>query len=173
MFCRTRPPPLDSFAEFGYEEDASGKLRTPATYRFKASSLRANAELDYAAVEVETSSVQRPLDLWGWLQVEIVAEPRPGEHVNIIQHPQGGPTQIALTANQVVNVFEHRLQYTTDTLPGSSGSRSSLTTGGSWPSIMPGATCSRTTAGTGCSQRGNPTSHIMRALVEGGSGPKR
>jgi V8-like Glu-specific endopeptidase len=40
----------------------------------------------------------------------------------IIQHPQGGPKQIALTANQVVNVYEHRLQYTTDTLPGSSGS---------------------------------------------------
>jgi V8-like Glu-specific endopeptidase len=48
--------------------------------------------------------------------------PRPGEHVNIIQHPEGGPKQIALTANQVVNVFEYRLQYTTDTLPGSSGS---------------------------------------------------
>jgi len=30
--------------------------------------------------------------------------------------------RIAITANQVVNVFEHRLQYTTDTLPGSSGS---------------------------------------------------
>jgi endonuclease G len=45
-----------------------------------------------------------------------------GEHVSIIQHPQGGPKQVALTANQVVNIFEHRLQYTTDTMPGSSGS---------------------------------------------------
>ena len=42
--------------------------------------------------------------------------------MSIIQHPQGGPKQIAVTANQVVNIFDHRLQYTTDTLPGSSGS---------------------------------------------------
>jgi endonuclease G len=46
----------------------------------------------------------------------------PGEHVIIIQHPNGGLKQIVLTANQVINLWEHRLYYTTDTMPGSSGS---------------------------------------------------
>jgi endonuclease G len=41
--------------------------------------------------------------------------------VTIIQHPNGGLKQIALTANQVVGLWEHRLHYTTDTMPGSSG----------------------------------------------------
>ena len=44
-----------------------------------------------------------------------------GDFVSIIQHPLGGPKQIALTSNQVINIFDHRVQYVTDTLPGSSG----------------------------------------------------
>ena len=44
------------------------------------------------------------------------------DHVNIIQHPGGGPKQIALTNNLVVYADVDRLQYLTDTLPGSSGS---------------------------------------------------
>jgi V8-like Glu-specific endopeptidase len=63
-----------------------------------------------------------PLDSWGKLELSSDPPPGVGEHVVIIQHPGGGAKQIALTANQVVNLFEHRLQYTTDTLPGSSGS---------------------------------------------------
>ena len=35
--------------------------------------------------------------------------------------PLGGPKQIALTSNQVINIYDHRVQYVTDTLPGSSG----------------------------------------------------
>jgi V8-like Glu-specific endopeptidase len=42
--------------------------------------------------------------------------------VTIIQHPSGGPKQIALNENRVTNIYRHYLQYTTDTLPGSSGS---------------------------------------------------
>ena len=40
----------------------------------------------------------------------------------IVQHSNGGLKQIALTANQVISLWEHRLHYTTDTMPGSSGS---------------------------------------------------
>jgi Trypsin-like peptidase domain len=45
-----------------------------------------------------------------------------GDHVNIIQHPGGGLKQISLFANVVVFVGGGRVQYLTDTLPGSSGS---------------------------------------------------
>jgi V8-like Glu-specific endopeptidase len=42
-------------------------------------------------------------------------------YVNIIQHPGGGPKQIGLYHNTVAYVGEGRVQYLTDTLPGSSG----------------------------------------------------
>ena len=41
---------------------------------------------------------------------------------NIIQHPGGGPKQIALYHNVVVFTDTLRVQYLTDTMPGSSGS---------------------------------------------------
>jgi hypothetical protein len=44
------------------------------------------------------------------------------DHVNIIQHPGGGPKQIALYHNLVTYADGDVVQYLTDTLPGSSGS---------------------------------------------------
>jgi V8-like Glu-specific endopeptidase len=44
------------------------------------------------------------------------------DFVNIIQHPEGGPKQIALYNNMVTYCDENIVQYLTDTLPGSSGS---------------------------------------------------
>ena len=40
----------------------------------------------------------------------------------IIQHPEGGPKQLSFFHNVVVHVGEGRVQYLTDTQPGSSGS---------------------------------------------------
>ena len=45
-----------------------------------------------------------------------------GDRVNIIQHPGGGPKQIALSHNVVVSVDDQRVRYLTDTDYGSSGS---------------------------------------------------
>jgi V8-like Glu-specific endopeptidase len=45
-----------------------------------------------------------------------------GDHVNIIQHPGGAQKQISFVANVVAFVGGGRVQYLTDTLPGSSGS---------------------------------------------------
>jgi V8-like Glu-specific endopeptidase len=58
---------------------------------------------------------------WGALPLA-KAEPQVKDEVIIIQHPAGGPKQIALTHNVVAFVNERRLQYLTDTLEGSSGS---------------------------------------------------
>lgn len=41
--------------------------------------------------------------------------------MSIIQHPNGGRKKIAVTANEIVNLFDHRVQYLTDTMPGASG----------------------------------------------------
>jgi V8-like Glu-specific endopeptidase len=42
--------------------------------------------------------------------------------VNIIQHPMGGPKMVSIEPRLVVFAGEGRLQYLTDTQPGSSGS---------------------------------------------------
>ncbi len=58
---------------------------------------------------------------WGTIPLE--AHPvKQGDFVNIIQHPGGGPKQISISANVVAYAGEGRVQYLTDTLPGSSGS---------------------------------------------------
>ena len=44
------------------------------------------------------------------------------ERINIIQHPGGGPKQIAYFHNIVAYADQKRVQYLTDTMPGSSGS---------------------------------------------------
>jgi len=43
-------------------------------------------------------------------------------YVNIVQHPGGGQKQLSIAANVVTYVGEGRVQYLTDTMPGSSGS---------------------------------------------------
>jgi V8-like Glu-specific endopeptidase len=58
---------------------------------------------------------------WGAIEVKPV-DVKATEWVNIIQHPGGGPKQIALYHNIVTYVDENVIQYLTDTLPGSSGS---------------------------------------------------
>lgn len=62
-----------------------------------------------------------PTKEWGAIEVKQtnVSHTR---WVNIIQHPGGGPKQVALYHNLVSYVDENVVQYLTDTLPGSSGS---------------------------------------------------
>lgn len=57
---------------------------------------------------------------WGSLELADI-DIAVGERVNIIQHPAGGPKQISFFHNTVTFVGNDRVQYLTDTLPGSSG----------------------------------------------------
>jgi V8-like Glu-specific endopeptidase len=110
-----------SEVEFNYQEDSDNRVGPVSRYHLNPQSLVADEVLDYAIVEVHDQAPV-PIERWGPLPLAPQAAVRVGDHVTIIQHPSGGLKQIAITANQVVNIFEHRLQYTTDTLPGSSGS---------------------------------------------------
>jgi S1-C subfamily serine protease len=62
-----------------------------------------------------------PNQQWGALDLA-PASVNVGDRVNIIQHPNGLPKQISFYSNVVVFVGSGRLQYLTDTEPGSSGS---------------------------------------------------
>ena len=103
---------------FNYENDLYGNAKEHSDYHARAGGLiHMNAELDYALMELDG----RPGNDWGWLTISQKAL-RPGDRVNIIQHPGGQPKQIALQSNYVEYVGGGVVQYVTPTLPGSSGS---------------------------------------------------
>jgi V8-like Glu-specific endopeptidase len=110
----------EAVVQFNYQQTATG-LDAPMDEFglapqdvFVTSSMEEN---DWTAVRVRGN----PNEKWGALTLTRV-EPKVKDHVNIIQHPGGGAKQIALYHNIVVFVGHDRLQYLTDTLPGSSGS---------------------------------------------------
>ncbi len=113
-----------AYVEFNFEEDASGARKTRYQYKFDADTfLTSNyKELDYTRIKVIDNTDSIPLKDWGFLQVAPDALPVVGDPVNIIQHPKGDVKQIALTANDVLSIWDKYLFYKADTEPGSSGS---------------------------------------------------
>jgi len=111
-----------STVEFNYQQDGSGKLLPAVRYRLDGDHFFTNPDLDYAFVGVKEEAGKPALETWGQLQLNPNADPLPSEHVCIIQHPNGGLKQIVLTSNWIVAVEPPLIHYTTDTMPGSSGS---------------------------------------------------
>ncbi len=72
---------------------------------------------DWTAIRVAGD----PNAKWGALPLRKV-NPQKEDWINIVQHPAGGPKQVALYNNLIVYADQDRVQYLTDTLPGSSGS---------------------------------------------------
>lgn len=109
--------------EFNYQKTIEGRNAKVQAYTlvpekgFATSPKEEEGGDDWTAVRVEGN----PNDGWGKLALAPAA-PKVKDEVIIIQHPGGGPKQIALTHNTVVFVNDQRLQYLTDTLEGSSGS---------------------------------------------------
>ena len=105
-------------ARFNYEIDADGKLSEGVYFRLRPDLFfTTNEKLDYSIVAVEGSPGLR----FGSIALERVPL-GPNQGFNIVQHPAGGPKQVALVDNELVYCDEVLAQYLTDTLPGSSGS---------------------------------------------------
>lgn len=103
---------------FNYETDFYGKILPSYYYKLLPNRLFVtDKELDFSIVAVEDN----PGTNWGVIPLVSVSFGI-GQRVNIIQHPAGGPKQIALVDNQLVYADKMVAQYLTDTLPGSSGS---------------------------------------------------
>jgi V8-like Glu-specific endopeptidase len=108
----------DSIAQFNYQQTVDGLDAEFETYNLKPDEFfKTSVADDWRAVKVGGS----PSAKWGALVLK-PAKPEVGDNVNIIQHPGGGQKQISLTANVVAYADANRVQYLTDTLPGSSGS---------------------------------------------------
>ncbi|MGK3960053.1 trypsin-like peptidase domain-containing protein [Sorangium sp. So ce118] len=102
---------------FNYELGPDGRLRNVERYEGDVASIVGDAAHDWAIIRSK-SSIERsclPLSLRPSKPVS------KGDFVYIIQHPGGRPKKIGLLHNEVVDVTQDRVQYLTDTLPGSSG----------------------------------------------------
>lgn len=110
-----------SLVEFNYQENETGAIQASRLFALEPDQLfLSDAELDYSLVAVADDP---NLAFYGWLPlIADTGKLLVGETVNIIQHPNGEPKQLAIRNNQVVDELELFLHYQTDTDPGSSGS---------------------------------------------------
>jgi V8-like Glu-specific endopeptidase len=108
----------NAVVQFNYQQTAAGTNADIAEFKLLPDAFsRTSKPDDWTAVRIDAD----PAATWGALPLQ-PTQVKAGDHVNIIQHPGGGPKQISLLANVVVFVGGGRVQYLTDTLPGSSGS---------------------------------------------------
>jgi V8-like Glu-specific endopeptidase len=108
-------------AQFFFEERLDRKMREPVVVRLDPQRFWSSEVLDTTIVGADLAEADATNSAIASLTISNRPDVKVGDPVSIIQHPLGGPKQIALTSNQVVNIFDHRIQYVTDTLPGSSG----------------------------------------------------
>jgi hypothetical protein len=105
---------------FNFQKTATGtdapveEYTLDPTRAFATSSMERGDDWTAVAVKGDTTT-------WGYLTLSD-AGVKTNDFVNIVQHPSGLPKQIALYHNVVVYADHARVQYLTDTEPGSSGS---------------------------------------------------
>ncbi|MFK4225897.1 endonuclease [Streptomyces sp. NPDC019890] len=111
--------------EFNFQEGLDGQLLAPVVFSLEPGTFFVtDRDLDFSVVAVAQHSQDgRPVSSFGRLPLkEAEGKVILGEIVNIVQHPNGEPKQLALRENRVVDLLEKFLHYETDTAPGSSGS---------------------------------------------------
>lgn len=111
--------------EFEFEVGPDNEMPSPVRFELDPDAcFLTDAELDYTLVAVRPNgSDGKAVRDYGWVPlIEQQGKAIIGECVNIIQHPNGEPKQVALRENRIVDVLDLFLHYETDTSPGSSGS---------------------------------------------------
>jgi endonuclease I/V8-like Glu-specific endopeptidase len=116
-----------SYVEFDYQSGLDGMPLSPKAFTFDPGAFFLSSpadQLDFTLVAVApTGTHGEPLGAFGFLElIEQDGKVVLGELVDVIQHPNGEPKQLALRQNKVVDRLERFLHYETDTAPGSSGS---------------------------------------------------
>ncbi len=122
---RDRDEAARAFVEFNFQAGLDGRALQPFAFDLEPDAFfETNEKLDFTVVAVaEREEGGTALSDFGWLRlIEAQGKIVLGEFVNVIQHPNGEPKQLALRENKVVDRLENFLHYETDTAPGSSGS---------------------------------------------------
>jgi endonuclease G len=114
-----------SRVEFNFQEDSAGNPLPPVVLNLDPGRFfLTNKGLDFTVVAV----VDRAADgteLRDFCWLPLIGEQGKvlvGEYLNVIQHPNGEPKQLALRENRLIDLLPDFLHYETDTAPGSSGS---------------------------------------------------
>ncbi len=111
--------------EFDYVLGLDGTPSQSASFKLEPDRFfLTSRELDYSLVAVEErSSSGGELARYGWNPlIEVEGKAILGEMLNIVQHPNGEPKQLAMRENKLLDLLDDYLHYETDTAPGSSGS---------------------------------------------------
>lgn len=115
---------LQAKVQFNYQQTMTGLAATYEEYELDPDTLfKTSANDDWTAVKVKPKQGELAGKKWAVLRMT-EQDPKVDDFTIIIQHPSGGPKQIALYHNVIVFVDPAKrvLQYLTDTEPGSSGS---------------------------------------------------
>jgi V8-like Glu-specific endopeptidase len=113
---------MNSKIIFNYRVDEKDNVQERVQYRLDPSFFITASEdtLDYTVVKV-IDKPESPLSDWGYLELDDFTDPKVGDKVNIIQHPEGNYMKIALP-DAIISVWGKYLFYIADTKGGSSGS---------------------------------------------------
>jgi V8-like Glu-specific endopeptidase len=110
--------------QFNYQQTLSGLAATYDEYELDPESLfKTSADDDWTVVRVQPKNGKHAGQKWSVLRIA-EQNPQIEDFTIIIQHPSGGPKQIALYRNMIafIDPTKRVVQYLTDTEPGSSGS---------------------------------------------------
>ncbi|MFJ7941162.1 DNA/RNA non-specific endonuclease [Peribacillus sp. NPDC096622] len=116
---------LFSLVQFNYELDLNNTEREIKNFRLNPKRLFITDQtLDFSLVAIEEISANGTHSSdFGFLPLlPQKGKILKGEHVSIIQHPDGAPKSIVLRENKVLDIFDDYFHYETDTKPGTSGS---------------------------------------------------
>lgn len=107
---------------FNYRVDENENVQKRVQYKLDPAFFVTAKEdtLDYTIVKV-IDNPDSPLADWGYLEPDLFSDPKIGDKVNIIQHPEGNYMKMALP-DAVISVWNNYLFYIADTKTGSSGS---------------------------------------------------
>lgn len=115
--------------EFNFQDDLTGRPLPTSVFDLNPELFFVtDSKLDFTLTAVKEKARDGSGDLsdlrfFGWNRlIEEEGKAILGEYLNIIQHPNGEPKQLALRENKFIDLLENFLHYETDTAPGSSGS---------------------------------------------------
>jgi S1-C subfamily serine protease len=111
-------------AQFNYQQTESGLAAPFDEYELDPDSLfKTSVVDDWTVVKVKAKEGKVPGDKWEPLTIG-EQDPKIDDFTIIVQHPSGGPKQIALNNSVIAYIDSAKrvVQYLTDTEPGSSGS---------------------------------------------------
>ena len=104
--------------QFNYQQDSIGNYNDLTEFHLDpATHFQTSLQADWTIVHISGNANAQ----WGAINLRPTTI-KENEYANIIQHPSGGPKQIACYHNIIAYADETYVQYLTDTLPGSSGS---------------------------------------------------